>query len=57
MKTSQEMKTNLTPKIQNPFKIRDTIIRTIIHVMTDINLIKHITDIKNDTYLESYREL
>ena len=49
IKTSEEMKTELTPVLHKPLKIRDTILQPITHVTTDVNLMKGITDIEMTT--------
>ena len=38
------MKTDFTPEIENPRKIQDIIVQTIVHVITDIKIMKQIAD-------------
>ena len=44
MQISEKMKTDFTPEIENPRKIQDIIVQTIVHVTTDIKITKQIAD-------------
>ena len=44
MQISDKMKTDFTPEIENPRKIQYIIVKTIVHVTTDIKIIKQIAD-------------
>ena len=44
MQMSEKMKTDFTPEIENPREIQDVIVQTIVHVTTDIKIMKQIAD-------------
>ena len=46
MEEPEEMKIDLIPVMQHPLKIRDIIIRPKRHVITDINLMKQVTNME-----------
>ena len=51
------MKADLTPGIQNPLKIQDIIVQFIAHVITDIKVMKQITDIKMTSTQRTIKKL
>ena len=44
MQISEKMKTDFTPEIENPRKIQDIIVQTIVYVTTDIKIMKPIAN-------------
>ena len=44
MQISEKMKRDFTPEIENPHKIQDIIVQTIVDVKTNIKIMKQIAD-------------
>ena len=56
MQISEKMKTDFKPEIENPRKIQDIIVQTIVHVTTDIKNNETNSRYRNDTYLENNKK-